>query len=74
LKLPRQFIKNVGRTLDVVTLNDEKYSGVLVSAGDQGIVLETRTKIKKQKTEELKQVPLNFSDIKTAKEVITFKQ
>jgi ribosome maturation factor RimP len=74
LKLPRQYKKNIGRSLEVVTKTGEKLSGVIVNATDSGIELEITPVKKPKKDQEIKKVSLQFSDIKSAKEVITFKQ
>jgi ribosome maturation factor RimP len=73
LKLPRQYKKNTGNSLDVVTKAGEKYSGVVLKADESGIELEIPPLKKSKKDQEIKIVPLKFSDIKSAKEVITFK-
>ncbi len=74
LKLPRQFRKNIGKTLDVVTKTGDKISGIVIKSTDAGIELEIPPLKKSKKEQEIKIVSLKFSDIKTAKEVITFKQ
>jgi ribosome maturation factor RimP len=74
LKLPRQYKKNIGRSLEVVTKTGEKLSGVILNANDSGIDLEITPVKKPKKDQEIKKVSLQFSDIKSAKEVITFKQ
>jgi ribosome maturation factor RimP len=74
LKLPRQFKKNIGKALDVVTKTGEKISGLVLKADESGIELEIAPVKKTKKDKEIKIMSLNFSDIKSAKEVITFKQ
>lgn len=74
LKFPRQYKKNIGNGLDVVTKTGEKITGVVLSANETGIELEITPLKKPKKDTEIKIVSLNFSDIKSAKEVITFKQ
>ena len=74
LKLPRQYKKNIGNSLDVITKTGEKFSGVVLAANETGIELELPPAKKSKKEPETKIVPLNYSDIKSAKEVITFKQ
>ncbi len=74
LKLPRQFRKNIGKTLDVVTKTGDKISGIVINATDTGIELELPPPKKSKKEQEIKIMSLQLSDIKTAKEVITFKQ
>ncbi|MDP1622614.1 MAG: ribosome assembly cofactor RimP [Bacteroidales bacterium] len=74
LKLPRQYYKNIGKSLEVITNNGEKYSGVVLKANESGIDLETASGKKSKKEAVTMLMSLNFSDIKSAKEVITFKQ
>ncbi len=74
LKLPRQYKKNIGNPLEVVTSTGEKMSGVVVKANDTGIELEIVPLKKPKKEPEIKIVSLTYGDIKSAKEVITFKQ
>ena len=73
LKLPRQFKKNIGNSLDVITNAGEKLSGVVLSVNETGLELEILPVKKQKKDPEMKIVLLKFSDIKSAKEVITFK-
>ncbi len=74
LKLPRQYAKNIGKSLDVVTKSGEKISGIVLKTSETGIELAITPLKKTKKEPENKIVLLNFSDIKSAKEVITFKQ
>jgi ribosome maturation factor RimP len=73
LKIPRQYKKNIGNSLDVITNMGEKMSGVLLTVNETGIELEISPLKKQKKDPYLKIVSLKFSDIKSAKEVITFK-
>jgi ribosome maturation factor RimP len=74
LKLPRQYKKNSGKSLDVVTRDGEKYTGIVKSSGDESVELEVLPAKKAKKDQEIKIISLKFADIKSAKEVITFKQ
>lgn len=74
LKLPRQFKKNIGKSLDVVTRTGEKISGVVLTANETAIELEILLQKKPVRVTEKKIVSLKFIDIKAAKEVIMFKQ
>ncbi len=75
-KITRQYQKNTGRQIDVVTKEGMKLSGKLVSVSDDGIVLETRTKEKKDKNKGkelvVSNININFNQIKQAKRVISF--
>ncbi|MEI7897319.1 MAG: ribosome assembly cofactor RimP [bacterium] len=74
LKLPRQYMKNVGKSLDLTTKTGETISGVVLKADESGIELEVTPLKKTKKDTEIKTMSLKFSDIKSAKEVISFKQ
>jgi ribosome maturation factor RimP len=73
LKLPRQYKKNIGNSLDVITKTGDKLSGVLLKSDETGIEMEIPPVKKSKKETEVKIVSLKFDDIKSAKEVITFK-
>ena len=75
LTLPRQYSKNIGRTLEVKT-ETEKLEGNLTAAGDEEITLEWKTRepkpIGKGKHTVRKKQNIAFSDIKEAKVVLKF--
>ena len=73
LKLPRQYKKNIGNALDVVTKTGEKLTGTVITVNETGVELEIQPLKKLKKDQENKILVLNFSDIKSAKEVIKFK-
>ena len=68
LKFPRQYKKNIGRKMDVQTIEGEKYSGTLVEANDEGIKIEYKVRIKegKKKRTEVIQTPIPFEKVKKA--------
>ena len=68
LKLIRQYRKNVGRELEVVTVDGERAEGTLEDASDEGIVLRTKG-TKKQAPETLR---MAYRDIKSARVTIKF--
>lgn len=68
LKLVRQYRKNVGRDLEVVTLDGERAEGTLEDASDDGIVIRTPG-TKKQPAETLR---FAYKDIKSARVAIKF--
>ncbi|MCR5588115.1 MAG: ribosome assembly cofactor RimP [Bacteroidales bacterium] len=68
LKLIRQYRKNVGRELEVVTVDGERAEGTLENASDEGIVLRTKG-TKKQAPETLH---MAYRDIKSARVTIKF--
>jgi ribosome maturation factor RimP len=73
LLTPRQYRKNLGKALDITTRAGEKFSGIVAVVNEEGIEVKIPP-VKKQRTvTEEKTVPVKFTDIKTAHEVITFK-
>jgi len=73
LKVLRQYKKRVGLELEVVTVAGDKTCGILVTAGNDGIEIEQEIKISK-KEKEKKKIFIPFKEIRTVKEVITFKK
>lgn len=70
LKLQRQYSKNIGRDVEVVTNDDSKKTGKLIEATAEKIVIEfTEGKNKKAV---VKQEEIPFSDIKQTKVQIKF--
>ncbi|MFH1118478.1 MAG: ribosome assembly cofactor RimP [Bacteroidota bacterium] len=70
-KMSRQYIKNIGREVEV-SLNDKTiFTGKLVAANETGITVYRKTKVKKTETEETREIP--FTEINQTKEVISFK-
>ncbi len=76
-KVKQQFFKYTGRSVNVVTLAGPELEGVLLSAGEDKIVLETSSRElvegKKKKQVVIKQHHLKYNEIKSAKAVISFK-
>ena len=70
LKLHRQYVKNVGRLVEVLTLDGQKVLGKLTGVTDTGFsVEEVKGKGKKQ---EIKLHTWQFEEIKTTTIQITF--
>lgn len=76
LLLPRQYKKNVGRKLKVVTTNDAVIEADLTAASEQDITLEWKTrepkKIGKGKETVEKKEILPYAEIKKATVIIVF--
>jgi len=70
LKLRRQYLKNIGRYIEVILKSGIKKEGKLIAASDEGIVVEEEIGNKKKK--EIVQHSLLFDDIKTTKIQIKF--
>ena len=76
-KVKEQYYKYIGRTIDVDTISDLKLEGIILSATNEGIILETsdREVLEGHKKKQLvvKQHHLKYDEIKSAKAVISFK-
>jgi ribosome maturation factor RimP len=75
-KILRQYQKNIGKQVDIKTKEGKKLTGKLISATENAIQIETRTK---EKVEEKKgkqliinNIELTFNQIKETKIVISF--
>lgn len=77
LKVQRQYIKNIGRSVAIILKNGQKLTGKLVNANDDGINLEVEKNIilegKKRKQRIVEIMPLSYSDIKSTKIVVSFR-
>ncbi|HRG53748.1 MAG TPA: ribosome assembly cofactor RimP [Bacteroidia bacterium] len=75
-KILRQYQKNIDKYVDVVTKENKKLTGKLLSATEDGILLETKSKErvegKKGKQEIINNIQLTFNQIKETKVVILF--
>ena len=65
LKLRRQYLKNIGRYVEILLKDGIKTEGKLISATDEEVVIEEETGTKKKK--EIIQHSLSYDDIKTTK-------
>ena len=74
LLLPRQYKKNIGYEVEVLTGDGRKLKGVLADADDEGFVLTTTVKktLEGKKCPELveEQERFSYSDIKQTKNII----
>tara|TARA_B100001027_G_C16198641_1_gene299528 strand:+ start:199 stop:660 length:462 start_codon:yes stop_codon:yes gene_type:complete len=72
----RQYVKNIGRILNLVTCDNEKYEAVLKDVSDQNILLEWKTRepkpIGKGKVTVQKSVKINYNDIDSARIKLVF--
>jgi ribosome maturation factor RimP len=71
----RQYLKNLGKEIEIVTAKGDKITGILKSADEISFTAETASNIKVdgKKTVEIKTVEFSYQDIKSVKPVITFK-
>ena len=72
--LPRQYLKNVGYEVEVLTCDGRKLKGVLAAADDEGFTLSmtVKRKLEGKKRPELveEQERFKYSDIKYTKNII----
>ena len=77
LKLKRQYVKNIGRNVEVKLTDGQKLEGVLLSADEEKIVVQTRTKEevegKKGKKWVERENDITFDQIVETKVTISFK-
>ena len=76
LTMKRQYIKNIGRKLEVTLLENGKIIGMLKEVTDEKIVLENKERIKegKKKKMVLQQHQIPYTDIKKTIVKITFNK
>jgi ribosome maturation factor RimP len=67
-----QYYKNQGRKVEVIENDGSKFTGILKNVTAGGFELETEVKIK-GKTKELKDISLNFDQIKMTRVILTIK-
>ena len=74
LLLPRQYRKNIGYEVEVLTADGRKLKGVIADADDVGFTLSTtvKRKLEGKKRPELveEQERFNYSDIKQTKNIV----
>ncbi|NLB92429.1 MAG: ribosome assembly cofactor RimP [Bacteroidales bacterium] len=75
-KVREQFLKNIGREVEIITTNAVKLTGTLKKIETDFILLEVSTKEKvegEKKKLVTREHQIDFKDIKSAKVVISFK-
>lgn len=77
LKIYRQYLKTVGRPVEILLLSGIKQIGVLTAVDEQGVTIEFQTKEvidgKKRKELVTKTEKYNFDQIKTTKEELDIR-
>ena len=73
LVVKEQFEMSVGRRIEVVDAEGEKFAGLMKSFNDDGFNLEVKQKVKGKKKELVEKL-FNIDQIRSAKVLITFKQ
>lgn len=78
LKVIKQYVKNIGRDLEVLTSEGQILEGELHEADEEGILLKTakREKVEGHKKKQLivKEHQLKYGEINSAKVVVSFKK
>jgi ribosome maturation factor RimP len=72
----QQYYKSEGKRIEVTDTEGMKYFGILRNVTDGGFELESQVKSKnreKSKSPELKELSFNYDQVKSAREVVTFK-
>jgi len=76
-KLPRQYTKNIGNEVEVLTKAGQKLSGILKSADENGFVVVITKMVKpegaKRKTAVEEELTFAYDDVKYTKYIIRFK-
>lgn len=76
-RVKEQYLKNEGREVEIVTADGTKHTGLLKKADTDFILLETsaREKVEGHKKKQLveREYQIDYSDIKSAKVVVSFK-
>ena len=72
----RQYLKNIGRKVEVKTKEGEKRTGTLISATDESITLEEKVRIKEGKRKKTKvlETVIPFDNIEKTVVQISFKK
>ena len=73
LQLPRQYVKNVGRTVKVTWGEQQTTTGELLRASDEQIVVQEKPKKKGGKKQAGEEVTITLDQITATKVIPTFK-
>jgi ribosome maturation factor RimP len=76
-RVKEQYLKNAGREVEIVTTDGTKRTGLLKEVKPEFVLLETSTREKveghKKKQLVVREHQIDYSDIKSAKVVVSFK-
>lgn len=76
-KVLKQYQKNIGNEVEVLTKQGKKHSGILTSVDEKGFVIEIEKMHKpegaKRKIKTTKEIEFSFEEIKTTKYIYRFK-
>lgn len=77
LVMPRQYAKNIGRTLKIKLVEGGEIKGKVIDSDEEAVLLQTSEKVRiegrKKKELVVEDHRILYKDINTAKVVITFK-
>jgi ribosome maturation factor RimP len=75
LKLHRQYVKNIGRDVDVRTVGSERIEGTLTAVEEDAIVLDVPVRQEGSKSRKVMVVSrtVPFTDIASTRIVVSFK-
>ncbi len=73
LKLKRQYRKNIGRKVEILTSDDTRLTGKLLEVTDDHVVIEPEVLKKDKNQEPAQKVQIGFNNIKQTKIVLSFK-
>jgi ribosome maturation factor RimP len=71
LSMRRQYVKNIGRQVKVLTHEDKEVKGELIAATERGFTVKPEKKKKKDDTPE--EVTFVYNDVKSTKVLVSFK-
>lgn len=76
-KVLRQYQKNIGKEVEVLTREGKKLSGILAEATEESFQLRVEVKVKeegaKRKISREETITLTYTEVKTTKMIIRFK-
>lgn len=73
LKLKRQYVKNINRSLRLLRTDKSSVTGQLTAVSETGLVLNAETKVKGKKKVEISSIEIPFSEIEKAIVMVSFK-
>jgi ribosome maturation factor RimP len=75
-KVVKQYQKNIGNNVEVLTLSGQKLKGLLVAVSDSDFTVKVETKVKSEgkKKKELQIIEhlFKFEEVKSVKDIVTF--
>ncbi|WP_430810817.1 MULTISPECIES: ribosome assembly cofactor RimP [unclassified Carboxylicivirga] len=75
-KIKRQYLKNIGKEIEVLRADGIKHTGKLIDVSDEGFSYEIEEKVKvegkKRKELQVRTVNCKFDEVKQVKDIISF--